>query len=63
MGDLCEVILAHGLLFDGERTVVGGHHIQSIAAGKRHKAWRSSPQESEETLLDSNRFLTFPASS
>lgn len=30
MRDLCEIILAHGFLFNGERTVVGPHNIQSV---------------------------------
>ena len=32
MGDLCEVVLAHGSLFDGERTVIGRHDVQSVTA-------------------------------
>lgn len=35
MGDLCEIILAHGSLFDGEWTVVGRHNIQSVTAAKQ----------------------------
>lgn len=51
--DLCEVILAHGLLLDGERTVVRRHHVQSIAARERDKGSHWILQKSEQTLMDS----------
>lgn len=35
MGDLCEIILAHGSLFDGEWTVVGRHNIQSVTVAEQ----------------------------
>lgn len=41
VGDLCEIILAHGSLFDGEWTVVGPHNIQSVTAAKQRERWKS----------------------
>ncbi len=35
VGNLCEIILAHGSLFDGERTVVRRHDVQSVAAAEK----------------------------
>lgn len=32
VGDLCEVILAHSLLFGGKGTVVRHHYVQSVTA-------------------------------
>lgn len=35
VGDLCEIILPHGSLFDGEWTVVRAHNVQSVTAAKQ----------------------------
>jgi len=36
VGDLCEIILAHGFLVDGKWAVVRCHHVQSVTvAGQR----------------------------
>lgn len=35
VGDLCEIVLAHGSLFDGEWTVVGRHDIQSVTVAEQ----------------------------
>lgn len=37
MRDLCEIVLAHGSLFDGERTVLRCNNIQSVAAGEHRE--------------------------
>lgn len=34
MGDLCEIIPAHGFLFGSERPVVGCHNIQRVTVGR-----------------------------
>lgn len=41
VGDLREVILAHGPLLDGECTVVGPHNVQSVTAAKQERDGRS----------------------
>lgn len=38
VGDLCEIILSHGSLLDGERTVVRRHNIERVAAGAEQRA-------------------------
>lgn len=74
MGDLCEIILAHGSLFDGEWTVVRPHNIQSVTAAEQsetegHIYYRSGGRNQKHSrhITISVRFcsvfLTFPADS
>lgn len=75
MGDLCEVILAHGSLFDGEWTVVGRHNIQGVTVAEESETegciHYSSSGKKPETLtsiiafnvISCSVFLTFPAGS
>jgi len=37
VGDLGEVVLAHGALLHGERPVVGRHGVQGVAAGRKNR--------------------------
>lgn len=74
MGDLCEIILAHGSLFDGEWTVVGPHNIQSVTAAeqsetKGHIYYCSGGRNRKHShhitfhVRFYSVFLTFPAGS
>lgn len=75
MGDLCEIILAHGSLFDGEWTVVGCHNIQGVTVAEESETaghiHYSSSRKKPETLasfiafnvINCSVFLTFPAGS
>lgn len=48
MGDLCEVILTHGSLFDSEWTVVRRHDIQSVTVA--NKSEMDTFQQWKETI-------------
>lgn len=51
VGDLGEVILAHGSLFDGEWAVVGRHDVQSVAANEQNKTEGSLLSPKAQVLL------------
>lgn len=48
VGDLGEIILAHGSLFDGEGPVVRRHNIQGVAAAEQSRAERVTPSAAAE---------------
>lgn len=68
VGDLGEVVLAHGSLFDSEWAVVGRHDVQSVTASEQNQTEGSFSSQKARFLLRSTShacviFLTFPGGS
>lgn len=70
MRDLCEIILTHGFLFDGEGTVIGAHNVESVTEGHtesnvQSQLHREGRIERNKCIFDKTNFFihTFPEGS
>lgn len=55
MRDLCEIILTHGFLFDGEGTVIGAHNVESVTEG--HTESNVQSQLHREGRIERNKCI------